>query len=660
MKLSKYITALVLTAVITIYLNIFSVNDLPHSVPNGCHVEFDGIRQMDFIEMSELAQKENLIFSAVDDENVSILTTEAVFYTESDQTDLLWKKYLGLKPCTAGDILGNERILRAGRLEDIAGNEEAQSEVNFCYLFGDRENCEAWVKAVSEAGERPRVSYPKFGSEEAIPFLMFALMLVLLLFYSYMDASFEKKEVSIRVLHGDSIVRQFVHCALTDTIVFSMILCGALVIQTLVSPMLRFYQSTYLLILPFLAGIWLVDAQLLRLRPKEILYGTMHSQKLLTLLSFVKCVVSAAACFVLLSLGAEVTDLRKYQKADAFFTQHSDYDFLTLALSDTFMNEITANPESIHQMGAMKRQFYTEADSDLESICLLPMEGSFESYDLPVPDWQPIFCNWRALPYAQSLYPAAAEADLNTFEAAMLVPDTLSEEDKNLALDIFTDKYNAVSVKPLEPQKVQNITYRPDEEMLYFADDGSSHFAFARNPVLFITSPNGTWRNLDFLEGGSIYRRLSPEREQELLEGVPLRAVATNVLEQYDIEYQTRRNLARIALMLCALTLVLFVLITYTILRLDYKVNAVELAVKKVMGFPVWEKNRKHFIMDFCVMLLNLGIAALLVFKARASFSPLLLGIPAVIFAAQTVLLFVLIQRIERTAVPKILKGGAL
>lgn len=83
-----------------------------------------------------------------------------------------------------------------------------------------------------------------------------------------MDAAFEKKEIAVRVIHGDSALRYYLKLTLTDIAVFSVIFIAGRLLQQCFTQIYKPYQYLYCLTIPFLLGICLVNLHILHIRPK--------------------------------------------------------------------------------------------------------------------------------------------------------------------------------------------------------------------------------------------------------------------------------------------------------------------------------------------------------------------------------------------------------
>ena len=122
-------------------------------------------------------------------------------------------------------------------------------------------------------------------------------------------------------------------------------------------------------------------------------------------------------------------------------------------------------------------------------------------------------------------------------------------------------------------------------------------------------------------------------------------------------------SLLRVVLLNSIISLFLMVLemvIIVTIIKLEYMVNAKELSIKKILGYSVFHKNRTIFLLNFCgagISIITMIIVSLM-FEITKVSTVLLVGTALTVIEAGLIVLNIL--KLERTNIPKILKGGSL
>lgn len=134
----------------------------------------------------------------------------------------------------------------------------------------------------------------------------------------------------------------------------------------------------------------------------------------------------------------------------------------------------------------------------------------------------------------------------------------------------------------------------------------------------------------------------------------------TSVKERYDYNNNILRKILAFCTSLCTFVFILQILLIININRMEYRLNAVELSLKKVLGYGIWRKNGKLLwseIIFNVVIIIALVIFGLITEMFRP-FRCIEIGF--VIIVAEVIVSIYNILWIENNSVQKILKGGCL
>ena len=120
----------------------------------------------------------------------------------------------------------------------------------------------------------------------------------------------------------------------------------------------------------------------------------------------------------------------------------------------------------------------------------------------------------------------------------------------------------------------------------------------------------------------------------------------------------------KICLMTGLLAIVFFLMeavLIQTVVRLEYNIRAKELAVKKILGYSIFEKNKKILMTTLSVIIVGFlgAVAACIALHITVAVGFLLLGC-LVLSALEAGVVVHNIVRTEKTEVVKILKGDSL
>ena len=109
------------------------------------------------------------------------------------------------------------------------------------------------------------------------------------------------------------------------------------------------------------------------------------------------------------------------------------------------------------------------------------------------------------------------------------------------------------------------------------------------------------------------------------------------------------------------LMFVLGLLIIGVIIRIEYTVNSTELAIKKVLGYPLGLRYRRLFLIGRISYLIGIGLCLIFFNKNDLEISPAFIAAAAVIMiSAELTLELRYIFKTEKAQIVKILKGGSL
>jgi hypothetical protein len=126
---------------------------------------------------------------------------------------------------------------------------------------------------------------------------------------------------------------------------------------------------------------------------------------------------------------------------------------------------------------------------------------------------------------------------------------------------------------------------------------------------------------------------------------------------------QYRASIIRVLLLnliICIFMMILEVIIIMTIIKLEYMINAKELAIKKILGYSIIKKNGFLFLTNF----LSAGVAVISVLIYSSMYN--VVSIPLIVLStfglviSEMILIIFYIIKTEKTQATKILKGGTL
>ncbi len=667
MKISKFIIAFILFFSTTLLINIFSTNALPYAIPSDCVIYLDDAEEIDFSKIGSAAKKHDVIIYTVLQRELEFQKNENVIYTFKGDEEAVLDEHLGLRAGEMKDILGNTKLLKTDVFDKFDENETLKQTIDRLYLIGEKNNCTELYRNLSDSyGYDISIEFTDKFSEYAIPFIVFGIVLIVLLFTCYIDASFLKKEISIRVLHGESSVYHYIRCCLMNTVGYTATFILCFILQNYYTQILKCYQRVYLLLIPFLIAVWIVNLHILTIKPKEMLYGHQLSKKLIVMLRIIKNGAAVICCLLMLVMLSSVPKINNYNKAEEFFKKQKDYYFLSMQLKDDvegFSDDIFYNKQLILEKGAL----YNQIDSEFDSICIQDISDRMEDYEYNDMTWNPVYCNFNALSYIKSVYQEAEKADLRSYDAVMLIPKDINPEEREIAERFLIEQFEYCEGYTPDEKSIQIMEYNSDEEIICFGNNGECSFTYYNSCAIIIASDTFGKAGIDIsavnhddLLTGTIYKIDSAPIMDAVMNGTSFEPVMTNINDYFERNSEAQKSAAVMIIVIILLIMILYVSVLYTVLNLDYQINATELAVKKIVGYTVFQKNKNSFVEAIAVGILNFILTVIYVIVSKFNYPLYAIMIPFGITFFNIVLINCLIIKIEKQKLIKILKGGAL
>lgn len=664
MRISKYIIAIIIFSAAILIINIFSVNSIPYNIPDDCIVYLSSPEYPDLAEIESAAEKYGIDVYAIAETEVSFNKNDDVIYATGNTEKI--KKHLGLKSGIVKDILGNQKNIRYEKFETLSSSKDMQNIPDRIYLSGRKEDCEKIFQELETSCSCvSSVQYPEIFGEQLIPFGIIAVMLTVLLFTCYVDSAFYKKEIALRVLHGDSSIYHYFRYCMINTLGYAAVFAVCIIGQNTFFQTLSCYKRVYYLLIPFFAVLWLMNLHIINPKPKEMLYGYQTTPKLIYALNAVQIVAAAASCAVILSMFTLVPKIKNSDKGEDFFKNKRNCYFISMQLKNDKKQFSETDINYNKRLLLEKKKIYNKIDEQTETICIQDISSSLNDYEMSDTEWTPVYCNYSALSYIRKVYPEAEDAELENYDAVILIPDTLSENEQNTAENFLSEQFRCY--EGYKTENVEVIRYNADKEMMVFGNKGECSFSAVNNCAVIIASDTFQREDADKLHidhadlySGTVYQIKNLKEIEKITNDSSFEPVFTNINEYLEENKKAQNSIAAIILIVTCLILVIYVSVTYTILNAEYQVNAMEFAVKKIHGYSIFQKNRKSFIEIGAVGIINFIISVLYVRFNNYEYPEIAVIVPVCIIIFNLITVTAFITKIESQKLVKIIKGGAL
>lgn len=484
------------------------------------------------------------------------------------------------------------------------------------------------------------------------------ISILFLLVLTWLDIQFQKKEIFLNLSLGGSSVSIIVRNILADAIVFTTVFAFTyFVLKNFIY--LDYGIELALIILSlFIVSNSLLYLTLLKYDYKQIVYGANINEQTLSnsyVLKVITMIVAIASLSVNINLIVENGRFLTYYQN---IYPYEDYGLLSLSPSVNLLEE-----ESYNEFSKLKTQIFLNCYK--EGNIGFSLSTAYDKKQVPI---IVLTDTMQSLISNQTLIGDLGSCDYHVFVPKNYI-DEYSSDDISFALQLATNIFgqNADAVS------YEVINY-DNTDVLYFDFSGTSKlsvgFDSIQNPLfVFCTISNQTLEEIskdasalahESLFNNFLFKLTNQEREEISHMDYVRKIAYTSLVDQCE---QYKSSLLRIVLLnsiISAFLLILEMIIITTILQLEYMVNAKELSIKKILGYSIFKKNRTVFLLNFLGA--TVSIISMIIFSLMFKITkiPMVLSVGLALTTIEAILIIVNIFKLEKTNIPKILKGGSL
>lgn len=654
MKKIKYITTAILVMIGLFFVGEYNVQRTLHSIESAFpHASFDfGIDWRNAAsDITLVAERNDVIAFAQDNKYTSLylLNFDVAVYSTHDL------------PQTVTDILGwGSRVQSLFRGEIYVSFHSIDSIVpmptsHFIYLYGSEDNIIAFIDDLSELYERTsglqRNSQTIIHS--TIVVIYWTIAIAFIVFLAFVDMYFQKKEVIIRAMLGSSVSRFVLENLLKDLIFIILLFAiGTLIVSNLTAVMLR---PSFLILLITIVSC-LNSLPFLALYSVNFKLATSNVRVPKNLLRLSYIIKSAAIVFALVALSSCVMliqPLRDHITAREFFRTHSDYYFANFKYKTPHnIDDLEILQEVWRRSEEMNQTIYKEYFHIVQPMILSKI-SIFEE----ITDFGIIFANIHALDYLQSVIGEISIDDIAQ-DSLFFIPHWVCDAQKYEAIDFA--RFTLMGYGAANSYSV--TLYDAGIDVLGIdAHSTENEFSLMRDPiiVLDVTPPAVSVGPIGPFAGTVMYR-FTDEVLLEISERFTLEDEIMEVTSIYEL-FGHFWNMLMVGIYTAAivglLALILAIITIYRIISIEYTVNAIELCVKKTLGYGVLRKNADTIISLFYVFVLCVITAVAAVVMAGIGQIGYVLAPAGIILLAIVSAILWSTHRVEKSRITDVLKG---
>jgi|GEM_PF-7075625 len=264
---------------------------------------------------------------------------------------------------------------------------------------------------------------------------------------------------------------------------------------------------------------------------------------------------------------------------------------------------------------------------------------------------------------------------MNDYAKELLPDDLQAESEGKTDIVVFCKsgkemaEYDIEGLIGLYFENASNIsyemkTYDNNMNVPYISTGTLSAIDNAFNPTVFYIKDFDNIRADMLKDNQDIFFNVSEQEMKQLLEDSQIidtnDVSTTNFGDYYEYQMSFIARLISFLSSLCVLVIILEMLITSVLIRMEYKIFGMDYAVKKILGYSFLEKNKTQLIK---LILPNLIAICFVTFIGAFTnlYRPVLgIELGCCLLVGEIVVVLIKALSMETTAIRKILKGGCL
>lgn len=643
-------------------------------------------RQSCYRDLLQTAEENNVCICFSDMENdANFAKTDITLYTSDMRISEYMNEVYGIREGTSKSIFLSQGHVQ---FKDLRQEENFQAlsafigRTMYFGMIGAPEDTQSFLREVESRYrlERCAAGNPDWNFYTSLTFyIQLALWLIayaILLVISLYDMKLMQKECAVRYSLGERKGVLFAKKAVFDVLFFTAGFFAVFSAASKFTESLFFFKLSILFFVGFLLLNTFSTALIFTVDIKKAFGGNVASKSVLSA-SYMLKILTSILLVIILGVGiGQFSKLLALKQQDAVLQNYKDYYFI-----DGMSVEETVDMRDARTAMLYKLQKEYFSQSALQSTYI----EDCHLHDGKV--HQGVVCGKNSEAYLREIIPELQEKPLGEKMYVLTPRYAGCESDYSNLRELAQPNLNGDNGNVFcHDYDVEILPYTQDVYMVAFDTNESSRTLTLKNPVIFFSGLDES--NLHIADIiGTVERKsegigvsehwtggIAPAPyTNNLMLRIPSEALSAfaaenhfnytqlNVYENYQ---QSVKRAEKICLMTGLLAIVFFVMeavLIQTVVRLEYSIRAKELAVKKILGYSILEKNKKILLTTLSVIAVGFlgAVAACIALHITVAIVFLLLG-GLLLSLLEVCVVVHNIVRTEKTEVVKILKGDSL
>lgn len=528
------------------------------------------------------------------------------------------------------------------------------------YFIGKKENIDSFNKDLSNIYKNINFDYNNdySNSIEVIIFLVWLTIALQLFLITAYEVITSKKEIFIRMIYGDSVLKFILSNILIDAIIYMSVffIASYLLLKITCISICLVYILKIIGIISAFNGILYLS--FLRFDSRAV-NKDRYSSKILMYNNSFKF-ISNIICIFSVIISLSVSEIAEgYIKVDSFVNEFKDYhlcEFYSSPQSDKHSLTDTASATEI-----INEKIYREHFEDLKpllftnTIIYKDFSEEITSFEIP----NNLCCNYMltnvyAYDYLCSQIPKFSDFKL-TSDICILIPSFFSPEQKeemiDTSLSIVENWYgehfrfdyqifeynNDIRLPSINGMNLYRFRMNSNPAIIY-----NSVKANTINTPLYEVSNGNYIKNILYLLDDDSVEIIKKEYSKDI--GI---ISSINLYDYYIQECLKFKSAAYLIYFIIIAFLFINLSTCITSIIINYKINSVELAIKKIHGFSIIGKNKNIILMDF-ISILSAALINLIIFLYNPDVFKYIIVFSLIIFIVHMICIIFQIQNSEK------------
>lgn len=489
--------------------------------------------------------------------------------------------------------------------------------------------------------------------------LLWSIAGLAILFTTIYELLLTKKENYIKISYGERPIHLIVKNILCDTAALAVLFGLAYFSASQITFCGYLIQKSILLF----GVIALLNAavyfSIYRSDIKAAFSSVHMSNKFLLMNYGVKVVTMVLTVCMISSNIALIGEGLSYLKQKTFYTEYKNYSFLTAVEKYDASNEEGPSEQQLSYA------FYKELVKQDKVIVQSYLGGESDA----------IYINKSNQAYLQAQIESLQTKDFTENKLYFMIPESLPDKEAKLAL-AKENVTHLFRTGPLSEGQYEVLYYPDNTTMLAIENEADSLKSFyLDNPVVFYENVTADALDQFYGKTGEDLARYVVEKnmmfdatQEDLIDFAKAQGYepsnfyfnSANVLDAFTEQTNKVNHIMYVNFILCLMIFLIEFMIISLIIKMEYTVNAVELTVKRVLGYGMLRRNKNIFLLTLVTSVLSLILALTVNFISKLT-QPffIVLGV-MIILVMEIPLIIYNVCKLEKASIQKLLKGGSL